>query len=305
MPRYALKIEYDGRPFVGWQWQAAHPSVQRRLDDALARIAPEAPEVSGAGRTDAGVHATGQVAHVDIARSWEPARLAAALNAHLRPEPVAVVAAAEVGPDFHARFAAVEREYLFRVVARRAPLVHDRGLAWRVGHRLDLAAMRAGAAALVGRHDFTTFRSSTCQAKSPVRTLDELSIDEAEVAGGREYRFRLRARSFLHNQVRGLVGTLERVGAGAWAPERVGEALAARDRAACGPVCPPDGLYLVAVRYPSDPFGEAGAGSDGAGSGGVGSDGVGSDAAGAEGAGSAGTGAFSAGSGVAGAAASG
>jgi tRNA pseudouridine38-40 synthase len=273
MPRYALKIEYDGRPFVGWQWQAAHPSVQRRLADALARIAPEAPAVTGAGRTDAGVHATGQVAHVDIAKSWEPARLLAAVNAHLRPEPVAVVAVAEVAPDFHARFGAVEREYLFRLVARRAPLVHDRGLAWRVGHRLDAAAMRAGAAALLGRHDFPTFRSSTCQAKSPVRTLDALEIAEGPVAGGWEYRFHLRARSFLHNQVRGIVGTLERVGAGSWPPGRVGEALAARDRTACGPVCPPDGLYLAAVRYPSDPFGEAGspgaveAGSAGAGAG--------------------------------------
>lgn len=279
MPRYALKIEYDGRPFVGWQWQASHPSVQRRLEDALARIAPEAPSVTGAGRTDAGVHATGQVAHVDIARPWKPARLLAAVNAHLRPEPVAVVAVAEVAPGFHARFGAVEREYLFRLVARRAPLVHDRGLAWRVGHRLDVAAMREGAAALLGRHDFTTFRSSTCQAKSPVRTLDALEITEAPVAGGDEYRFRLRARSFLHNQVRGIVGTLERVGAGSWPPSRIAEALAARSRAACGPVCPPDGLYLVAVRYPSDPFGDAG--SDGAGASSPGS-GV-EDAAGAAG----------------------
>jgi tRNA pseudouridine38-40 synthase len=261
MPRYALKIEYDGRPFAGWQRQAAHPSVQRRLEDALARIAPEAPPVTGAGRTDAGVHATGQVAHVDIAKPWEPARLLAAVNAHLRPEPVAVVAAAEVGAGFHARFAAVEREYLFRLVARRAPLVHDRGFAWRVGQRLDLGAMREGAGALLGRHDFTTFRSSTCQAKSPVRTLDEVSIVEARVPGGWEYRFRLRARSFLHNQVRGIVGTLERVGAGAWEPARVGAALDARSRSACGPVCPPDGLYLAAVRYPSDPFGEAGSGA--------------------------------------------
>lgn len=274
MPRFALRIEYDGRPFVGWQWQAAHPSVQRRLEDAIARIAPEAPAVTGAGRTDAGVHATGQVAHVDIAKSWEPDRLLAATNAHLRPEPVAVVAVAEVSPDFHARFSAVEREYLFRLVARRAPLVHDRGLAWRVGHRLDLTAMRKGAAALVGRHDFTTFRSSTCQAKSPVRTLDMLEIDETWVQGGWEYRFRLRARSFLHNQVRGIVGTLERVGAGAWEPARVGAALAARDRRACGPVCPPDGLYLAAVRYPSEPFGDAG--SDGAG---ASSSGTGADAA--------------------------
>jgi tRNA pseudouridine38-40 synthase len=256
MPRYAVKIEYDGGPpFVGWQWQDAHPSVQGALQAAVARIAPEAPQVVGAGRTDGGVHALGQVAHVDLARAWEPYRLMAAINAHLRPARAAVVAAAEVGGAFHARFDAVEREYLYRVVARRAPLVHDRGLAWRVGHTLDLAAMREGAAALVGRHDFTTFRSSICQAKSPVRTLDAVEVEQRAVPAGREYRFRLRARSFLHNQVRGIVGTLERVGAGAWAPERVGAALAARDRAACGPVCPPDGLYLVAVRYPEDPFG--------------------------------------------------
>lgn len=254
MPRYALKIEYDGQPYVGWQWQAAHPSVQATLQTAIARIAPEAPPVLGAGRTDGGVHALGQVAHVDIAKAWDPFRLQSAINAHLRPAPIAVVAAAEVGADFHARFSAVERAYLYRVVARRPPLVHERGLAWRVGHRLDLAAMREGAAALVGTHDFTTFRSSICQAKSPVRTMDAVEIDEIEVPAGHEYRFRLRARSFLHNQVRGIVGTLERVGAGAWEPARVAAALAARSRAACGPVCPPDGLYLVAVRYPVDPF---------------------------------------------------
>ncbi len=255
MPRYAFRIEYDGRPFSGWQRQAEHPSVQGALEAALARIATEAPMTAGAGRTDAGVHALGQVAHADLARAWEPGRLAAALNAHLRPAPVAVVAAAEVAGGFHARFDAVEREYLYRIVARRAPLVRDRGFAWRTGHSLDLPAMRSAAAALVGLHDFTTFRSSTCQAKSPVRTLDELSVEEAEAASGREYRFRLRARSFLHNQVRGIVGTLERVGAGAWPPERVGAALSARERSACGPVAPPEGLTLVAVRYPEDPFG--------------------------------------------------
>jgi tRNA pseudouridine38-40 synthase len=258
MPRYAVKIEYDGGPpFVGWQWQDAHPSVQGAVQAALARIAPEAPSVVGAGRTDGGVHALGQVAHVDIARPWGPFRLAAALNAHLRPARVAVVAAAAVAPDFHARFDAVEREYRFRIVARRAPLVHDRGLAWRIGHPLDTAAMRVAAASLVGRHDFTTFRSSICQAKTPVRTLDALEIEELALPAGREYRFRVVARSFLHNQVRSIVGTLERVGAGAWAPERVAEALAARDRAACGPVSPPEGLYLVAVRYPADPFAAA------------------------------------------------
>lgn len=254
MPRYAFRIEYDGRPFAGWQWQDTHPSVQGALQAALARIAPEAPQVIGAGRTDAGVHGLGQVAHVDIAKAWDPARLLAAVNAHLRPHPVAVTAAAEVAPGFHARFDAVEREYLFRVACRRAPLVHDRGLAWRVGRPLDAAAMREAAAHLVGRHDFTTFRSSICQAKSPVRTLDEIRIDERPMPAGTELAITVRARSFLHNQVRSFVGTLERVGAGAWPPARVAEALAARNRAACGPVSPPDGLYLLAVRYPADPF---------------------------------------------------
>jgi tRNA pseudouridine38-40 synthase len=255
MPRYALKIEYDGRPFSGWQWQENHPSVQAAVEAALARLETGLPvRVTAAGRTDAGVHATGQVAHVDLSRDWEPLRLREALNAHLRPDPVAVVAAAPVPDTFHARFDAVEREYRFRLVSRRLPLVHDRGLAWRVPRRLDLAAMRAAAAHLVGRHDFTTFRSSMCQARSPVKTLDAIDIEELPYAAGAEFRFTLRARSFLHNQVRGIVGTLARVGTGAWPPQRVAEALAARDRAACGPVCPPDGLCLVAVRYPGDPF---------------------------------------------------
>lgn len=254
MPRFALKIEYDGRPFAGWQRQAALPSVQGALEAAVARLQPGEAAVAGAGRTDAGVHATGQVAHLDLARDWDPFRLSAALNAHLSPAPVAVVAAARVGEDFHARFSATERRYLFRLVSRRAPLIADRGFAWRVNHPLDAAAMREGAAHLLGRHDFTTFRSSICQAKSPLRTLDALEIEEIAYPAGREVRFHLRARSFLHNQVRSIVGTLERVGAGAWPPARVAAALAARDRRACGPVCPPDGLTLAAVAYPSDPF---------------------------------------------------
>lgn len=254
MPRYALRIEYDGRPFAGWQRQADQPSVQGALERAAARIAPEGAAIFGAGRTDAGVHALGQVAHLDLAKDWDPFRLAEALNYHLRPDPVAVTAAAAVPPEFHARFDAVERRYRFRLVARRAPLTKDRGFAWRVNHPLDLGALREGAAHLVGRHDFTTFRSSICQAKSPVRTLDEITVTEHPYPGGQEFRFHLRARSFLHNQVRGIVGTLERVGAGAWAPERVADALAARDRSACGPVCPPDGLSLVGVGYPDDPF---------------------------------------------------
>ncbi|MCJ8140461.1 tRNA pseudouridine(38-40) synthase TruA [Falsirhodobacter halotolerans] len=255
MPRYAMMIDYDGGPFQGWQRQAqGQPSVQGAIEDALARLEPRAHTIAAAGRTDAGVHGTGQVAHCDMDKVWDPYRLSQALNHHLRPLPVAVVACAAVPDEFHARFSAVERRYLFRLIARRAPLTHDRGLAWRIGHPLSVSAMRAGAAHLIGLHDFTTFRSTMCQAKSPVKTIDEITIDEVPLPTGTEYRFRLRARSFLHNQVRSIVGTLERVGAGAWDPARVGDALAATDRAACGPVCPPQGLYLTGVGYPDDPF---------------------------------------------------
>jgi len=254
MPRYALKLEYHGGPFAGWQRQAIQPSVQAALESALARLDPGAPAVAAAGRTDAGVHATGQVAHCDLAKDWEPFRLMEALNWHLKPAPVAVLAAARVAGDFHARFSATERRYLYRLVARRTPLTLEAGLAWRVLRPLDAEAMRAAAAHLTGHHDFTTFRSTLCQSKSPLKTLDEIGIEELEIPHGREYRFRLRARSFLHNQVRSIVGTLERAGAGAWSPAEVKAALAARDRAACGPVAPPDGLCLTGVSYPADPF---------------------------------------------------
>ena len=245
MPRFALLIEYDGAPFAGWQAQADQPSVQGAIETALARLDPgfkAGARIAAAGRTDAGVHATGQVAHADLTRDWDPFRLSEALNWHLKPAPVAILAAARVDDDFHARFSAHERRYLFRLIARRAPVTHDRGNVWQVLNPLDVDAMRAGAAHLIGRHDFTTFRSSMCQSASPVKTLDEIAIDEMAVPGGTEYRFHLRARSFLHNQVRSSVGPLERGGAGAWDPARVGAALDARDRAACGPVCPPHGL---------------------------------------------------------------
>lgn len=257
MPRYALKIEYDGAPFAGWQAQADQPSVQGAIEAALARLDPgfaAGARIAAAGRTDAGVHATGQVAHADLARDWDPFRLAEALNWHLKPAPVAVLEVAPVGDDFHARFSATERRYLFRLLARRAPATHERGQVWQVRNPLDLQAMREGAAHLVGRHDFTTFRSSICQAQSPVKTLDQIEIREIALPAGREYRFTLRARSFLHNQVRSIVGTLERVGAGSWPPDRVATALAARNRAECGPVCPPQGLYLTGAAYPADPF---------------------------------------------------
>lgn len=254
MPRHALLIEYDGRPFCGWQRQSGQPSVQAAVEAALRRLEPDAPGIAAAGRTDTGVHAAGQVAHVDLVRDWDPFRLAEALNAHLRPHPVAVLAAARVAGDWHARFSAVERRYTYRIVARRAPLALTGGTAWHVRHPLEVAPMRAAAATLLGRHDFTTFRAALCQAASPVRTLDALEIEALEIPHGLELRCHLRARSFLHNQVRSIVGTLVRVGAGAWPPERVAQALAARDRAACGPVAPPQGLCLTGVGYPDDPF---------------------------------------------------
>ncbi|MEM7498520.1 MAG: tRNA pseudouridine(38-40) synthase TruA [Pseudomonadota bacterium] len=250
MPRYRFTIEYHGGPFVGWQRQAVGLSVQGVLEAALGALgetgpADGAPLVQGAGRTDAGVHATGQVAHADLAGDWDPFRLAGALNHHLRPHPVAIIEAEHAADDFHARFSAVRRHYTYRIVNRRAPLTLEAGLAWRVSRPLDAGAMAEAAALLTGRHDFTTFRSAQCQAASPVKTLDVFEI----VRDGAAVLCRLEARSFLHNQVRSLVGTLERVGAGAWRPGRVADALAARDRAACGPVAPPDGLILTRVDY--------------------------------------------------------
>lgn len=255
MPRYALKIEYHGAPFAGWQRQADQPSVQGAVEAALARLEPGPHTIAAAGRTDAGVHATGQVASCDLDKDWDPFRLSEALNYHLKPQPVAVVAAARVADDWHARFSAVERRYLFRLLMRRAPATHEAGLVWQVKQPLAVAPMRAAAAHLIGHHDFTTFRSSICQAASPVKTLDEITITEVAGMSGPELQFRLRARSFLHNQVRSIVGTLERVGSGAWAPEDVKTALEAADRSACGPVCPPQGLYLSGVGYREDPFG--------------------------------------------------
>lgn len=254
MPRYALLVEYDGRPFAGWQRQADQPSVQGAIEAALARLEPRDHTIAAAGRTDAGVHARGQVAQCDMAKDWDPFRLSEALNHHLKPLPVAIRRAARVDDDWHARFSAVERRYLFRLLMRRAPATLESGQVWRVNHPLDADAMRAGAAHLIGLHDFTTFRSVMCQSKSPVKTLDEITIERVDGLGGPEIHFRLRARSFLHNQVRSIVGTLERVGSGAWEPDRVRTALEARERSACGPVCPPHGLSLMGVGYPDDPF---------------------------------------------------
>jgi tRNA pseudouridine38-40 synthase len=245
MPRYKLTIEYDGAPFVGWQVQDNGLSVQAVLAAAIAAFCGETVELRGAGRTDAGVHATGQVAHVDLARAWDTDTVRDAVNAHLRPHPVAVLAAEAVAEDFDARFSATRRHYLYRIVNRRADLALDRRHAWRVGRPLDAAAMQAAAQLLVGKHDFTTFRASECQAKSPVKTLERLDV----MREGEEVRIRAAARSFLHTQVRSMVGSLALVGEGRWSSDDLARALAARDRTACGPVAPPDGLYLVRVEY--------------------------------------------------------
>ncbi|WP_299917764.1 tRNA pseudouridine(38-40) synthase TruA [uncultured Roseobacter sp.] len=254
MPRYALKIEYHGAPFAGWQRQKDQVTVQGSIEAALARLEPRAHTIAAAGRTDAGVHALGQVAHCDMAATWTPFRLSEALNYHLKPAPVVIIDCAEVTEGWHARFSAQERQYQFRILTRRAPATHQDGLVWQVKHDLDVDAMQAAARHLVGRHDFTTFRSTICQADSPVKTLNRLEVTAVDTPHGREVHFDVRARSFLHNQVRSFVGTLERVGAGSWEPDQVADALAAQDRAACGPVCPPQGLYLAHVVYETDPF---------------------------------------------------
>ena len=251
MPRFKLTVEYHGGPFVGWQRQPSGKSVQGVLEAALARAVPGGPalaSIGGAGRTDRGVHATGQVCHCDLPEGWEPFRLSEALNYHLKPNPVAIVAAERVSDDFHARFNATRRHYLYRIVNRRAPLALDAGLAWRVSNPLDADAMANAAARLTGLHDFSTYRSVQCQAASPVKTLDRFDVMRV----GDEIHCRLDARSFLHNQVRSLVGTIERVGSGRWRADRPFRALKAARREECGPVAPPDGLYLTQVDYPDD-----------------------------------------------------
>lgn len=245
MQRFKLTVEYDGRPFVGWQRQDNGPSVQQALEDAVFAVTQAETRVYGCGRTDAGVHAEGQVAHVDIVRPLAPFRLQEALNAHLRPAPVAVVACEAAAPDFHARFDCTGRRYRYDIVNRRAPLTWQSGLAWHVARPLDADAMHAAAQILVGRHDFTTFRSVHCQSASPLKTLDALDV----VQGGDRISIHAAARSFLHHQVRSMVGCLKLVGDGSWSADDLRRALAARDRAALGLNAPPDGLFFVSARY--------------------------------------------------------
>lgn len=246
--RYRLTLEYDGGPFAGWQRQENGPSVQAALEEAIRKLSGEVVTVTGAGRTDAGVHALAQVAHFDLEKSFTPAKLRDALNHHLRPDPVCVLGAEIAAGEFHARFSAVARHYMYRILNRRAPPVLERGRVWHVARELDSNAMHTGAQALVGQHDFTTFRAAECQAASPVKTLDSLSV---RCAGG-EIHVEARARSFLHHQMRSIVGSLKLVGEGKWRPRDVAAALEARDRARCGPVAPSEGLYLMRVDYPDN-----------------------------------------------------
>ncbi|MBJ6121055.1 tRNA pseudouridine(38-40) synthase TruA [Sphingomonas mollis] len=246
MTRFALTVEFDGRPFMGWQRQTHGPSVQAALEAAVLAVTGDAAAVHAAGRTDAGVHGLAMRAHCDIAKPIAPFRLMEALNALLRPAPVAVLACEAVADDWHARFSCIGRSYEYRIVNRRAPLTVERGLAWQVPQPLDVGAMAAAAAMLVGRHDFTTFRSAHCQADSPVRTLDVLTVERE----GDLILIQAAARSFLHHQVRSMVGCLALVGMERWTPDDVGAALAARDRARLGLNAPPDGLFFVGAVYP-------------------------------------------------------
>jgi tRNA pseudouridine38-40 synthase len=245
MPRFKLTIEYDGTPFFGWQVQDTALTVAGVLETAVEKLSGERTKIFGAGRTDAGVHALGQVAHLDLSKNWETDTIRDGLNAHLRPHPVAVLSAEKAADDFDARFSAIKRHYVYKIINRRADLALERGHAWRVARPLDERAMHEAAQALVGNHDFTTFRAAECQANSPVKTLDVLNVSRA----GEEIRVEASARSFLHHQVRSMVGSLAQVGDGKWNVADLKQVLDARDRSACGPVAPPDGLYLVRVDY--------------------------------------------------------
>jgi tRNA pseudouridine38-40 synthase len=245
MPRYKLTIEYDGTPFRGWQIQPDAPTVQGALMTAVTAFSGERVAVNGAGRTDAGVHARGQVAHLDLGKDWDTDTIRDAMNFHLRPHPVAVLAAEKAPDDFDARFSARKRHYRYRILNRRPDLTLEAGRVWRIPRPLDHEAMHAGAQRLVGKHDFTTFRSTECQARSPEKTLDRLDV----MRDGDEIAVVASARSFLHSQVRSMVGSLAQVGEGRWTADDLAAALAARDRARCGMLAPPEGLYLMQVEY--------------------------------------------------------
>ena len=248
MTRFALTLEFDGTPFAGLQRQSSGPSVQQAIEEAAHRVTGEEVTLHSSGRTDAGVHALAMRSHLDIAKTIEPFRLMEALNAHLRPDPIAVTACEAVPDEWHARFSCIGREYLYRIANRRAPLTLEANRAWQVAQPLDAEGMHRGAQALVGLHDFTTFRSAHCQSASPVKTLDRLDVERV----GEEVHIRAAARSFLHHQVRSMVGCLALVGMGRWREEQVAEALAARDRAALGLNAPPHGLYFVRAVYPGE-----------------------------------------------------
>lgn len=245
MPRYVLTIEYDGTPFVGWQSQENGPSVQSAIERALQGLNGSFTLCYGAGRTDTGVHALAQVAHADMEKEWKPSKLKDGLNAWLRDEPISILAVEVAMEGFHARFSATGRRYLYRILSRRSPPALDLHRVWHVKNPLDVDKMQEAANMLVGHHDFTTFRSTHCQSASPVKTLDRLDVSRV----GEEVHLWAGSRSFLHNQVRSMVGTLKMVGEGKWTVADVASALAARDRTACGPVAPAHGLYLAAVEY--------------------------------------------------------
>ncbi len=251
MARWALLLEYDGTRFVGWQYQITGPSIQSVLEEAIGRLAGGKVVCTAAGRTDSGVHASGQVVHVDLAREMTPEKMIAALNYHLKPHPVAVVRAALVTEAFNARFSAIGRAYSYRILNRPARTALLAKRVWHVPRPLDATAMHEGAQHLLGRHDFTSFRASACQASSPLRTLDRLDV----IRSGDMLEIVAEARSFLHHQVRNMVGSLKLVGEGRWTPQDMGRALKACDRGAAGPTAPPDGLYLTGVKYGQDPFG--------------------------------------------------
>lgn len=257
MTRWRLLLEYDGVAFAGWQRQENAPSVQAAVEEAVFAFSGERVLVQGAGRTDAGVHATGQVAHLDLEKTTTAHTLRDAVNHHLRPQPVAILSAALAGPEFHARFSARGRRYLYRILDRRAPAVLERGRVWWTPRSLDVNAMQAAAQRLIGRHDFTSFRAAACQAASPIKTLDRLEVRRADG----EIHIEAAARSFLHHQVRNLVGTLQFVGCGKWQADAMSSILTARDRRAAGPTAPPEGLYLTGVLYDCDAYDDATGGS--------------------------------------------